>query len=93
MRERERERQRYRQRKKQAPCGEPNVGLDPRTAESQPEPKVDTQPLSHPAVPESDLDGFTHPVSGNTKLGQVRVITQVSKSVTTCPHSKGRKPI
>ena len=27
---RERERQRHRQREKQAPCGEPYVGLDPR---------------------------------------------------------------
>ena len=27
-RERERERQRHRQREKQAPCGEPHVGLD-----------------------------------------------------------------
>ena len=31
MRERERERQRHRQREKQAPCGEPDAGLDPRT--------------------------------------------------------------
>ena len=30
-RERERESQRHRQREKQAPCREPNVGLDPRT--------------------------------------------------------------
>ena len=29
--EREEERQRHRQREKQAPCREPNVGLDPRT--------------------------------------------------------------
>ena len=42
-----RERQRHRQRDKQAPCGEPDAGLDPRTPGSQPEPKVDTQPLSH----------------------------------------------
>ena len=28
-RERERERQRHRQREKQAPCREPNMGLDP----------------------------------------------------------------
>ena len=40
-----------RQREKQAPCGEPNIGLDPRTPGSQPEPKADTQPLSHPGVP------------------------------------------
>ena len=39
-RERERERQRHRQREKQASCGEFSVGLDPRTLESQPEPKA-----------------------------------------------------
>ena len=35
-RERERERQRYRQREKQAPCREPDVGLDPRSPGSWP---------------------------------------------------------
>ena len=33
-RERERERQRYRQREKQAPCREPDMGLDPGSPES-----------------------------------------------------------
>ena len=42
------ERQRLRKREKQVSCGEPDVGLDPRTSGSQPEPKADTQPLSHP---------------------------------------------
>ena len=43
-------RQRHRQReKKQAPCRELSVGLDPRTPESHPEPKADAQPLSHQA--------------------------------------------
>ena len=51
MIERERERQRHRQREKQAPCREPDVGLDLRTAGSHPEPKADAQPLSHPDVP------------------------------------------
>ena len=31
QRERERERQRHRQREKQAPCREPDMGLDPRS--------------------------------------------------------------
>ena len=31
MRDRERERQRHKQREKQAPCREPDVGLDPLT--------------------------------------------------------------
>ena len=39
--QRERERQRHRQREKQAPCREPNLGLDPRTLGSQPELKAD----------------------------------------------------
>ena len=46
-------RQRQRQREKQAPCREPDVGLDPRTPGSLPEPKADAQPLSHPGVPVS----------------------------------------
>ena len=51
MRDTQRERQRHRQREKQAPCREPDVGLDPRTPGSRPEPKADAQPLSHPGVP------------------------------------------
>ena len=39
-RERERERQRHRQREKQAPCREPDLGLDPRSPVSHPGPKV-----------------------------------------------------
>ena len=46
-----RERQRHRQREKQAPCREPDAGLDPRTLGSCPEPKADVQLLSHPGVP------------------------------------------
>ena len=45
------ERQRHRQREKQAPCGEPDAGLDPGTHGSRLEPKADAQPLSHPGVP------------------------------------------
>ena len=51
MRDTHRERQRHRQREKQAPCREPNMGLDPRTAGSRSELKADAQPLSHPGVP------------------------------------------
>ena len=48
---RDTERQRYRQREKEVPCREPDVGLNPRTPRSCPEPKTDAQPLSHPGVP------------------------------------------
>ena len=50
MRDPEREEERHRQREKQAPCGEPDARLHLRTLESQPEPKADAQPLSHPAA-------------------------------------------
>ena len=48
---RDRERQRRRQKEKQAPCKEPDVGLDPGTPGSRPVSKADTQPLSHPGIP------------------------------------------
>ena len=48
---RERERQRHRPREKQAPCQEPDAGLNPRTPGSCPGPKAGTKPLSHPGIP------------------------------------------
>ena len=45
------ERKRHRQREKQAPCGQPDEGLYPRTLGPCPEPKVDAQSLSHSGVP------------------------------------------
>ena len=45
------ETQRERGREKQAPCREPDVGLDPRTPGSRLEPKADAQPLNHPGAP------------------------------------------
>ena len=50
-RERERERQRHRQREKQAPCSEPDVGLDPRSPGSRPGLKAGSKSLSHPGIP------------------------------------------
>ena len=50
-RERERERQRHRQREKQAPCREPEVGLDPETPGSRPGPKAGAKLPSHPGIP------------------------------------------
>ena len=52
MRHTQRERQKHRQREeKQAPCKEPDMGLDPGNPESCPEPKADPGPLSYPGVP------------------------------------------
>ena len=50
MRDTHRERQRHRQGEKQAPCGDTDMGLDPGILGSQPEPKADAQPLSHPGA-------------------------------------------
>ena len=44
--EREREMQRHRQREKQAPCREPDVGLDPGSPGSRPGPKAGAKPLA-----------------------------------------------
>ena len=43
--------QRHREREKQAPCGEPDLALNPQTLGSLPEPKADTQPRNHPGIP------------------------------------------
>ena len=51
------ERRRYRQREKQAPSGEPDAGLDPRTPRSRPEPKAGAQLLSHLGVPVLGFNG------------------------------------
>ena len=51
MRDMETERQRHRQRVKQAPCREPDAGLDPSSLRSHPKPKADAQPLNHPGIP------------------------------------------
>ena len=50
-RERERERQRHRQREKQAPCREPDMGLDPRSPGSHHGLKAGAKPLSPPGCP------------------------------------------
>ena len=51
IRERRRERPRPRQREKQAPCREPDAGLDPGTPGLHPGPKAGTEPLSPPGIP------------------------------------------
>ena len=53
MTDTDRERQRHtgRERQKQAPCREPDAGLDPGTPGSHPGPKAGTKPLSHPGIP------------------------------------------
>ena len=52
QRERDREGQRHRRREKQAPCREPDVGLDPGTPGSHARPKAGAKLLSHPGIPQ-----------------------------------------
>ena len=63
QRERERE-QRHRQREKQAPCREPDVGLDPRIAGSHPGLRSGAKLLRHPGIPQIihilNARGFYH---------------------------------
>ena len=54
-REREREGGRDTDREKQAPCREPDVGLDPRTPGSCPGPKAGPKLLSHPGIPKTKI--------------------------------------
>ena len=59
----ERERQRHRMREKQAPCREPDMGLDPGTPGSRPGPKASAKPLSHPGDP-PDITFFIAVLTG-----------------------------
>ena len=52
MKDTERERQRQRHREKQAPCREPDVGLNPRSPGSCPGPKAVIKLLGHWNCPE-----------------------------------------
>ena len=54
-RERERERQRHGQREKQAPCREPDAGLDPETPGCSPGPKAGAKPLTTQGSPQHYL--------------------------------------
>ena len=60
-------------REKQAPCREPDVGLDSRTLGSHPGPKADAELLSHPCIPSFalnlDLKGWftSHQKKKNTE--------------------------
>ena len=72
------ERQTHRQREKQAPCGEPNARLDPRTSGSEPEPKADAQPLSHPDAP---IFEFSKAFLGSLIIPCPRNFTRLNKTL------------
>ena len=51
MKDTERERGKQAEREQQAPCREPDVGLDPGTPGSHRALKAGAKPLSHPGIP------------------------------------------
>ena len=51
----EREKQRHSKREKQAPCQEPDMGLDPGTPGLCPGPKAGAKLLSHTGIPQTEL--------------------------------------
>ena len=67
MRDRERQRERQRQ-EKQAPCKEPDMGLDPGTPGSCPGLKASAQPLSRPGIPRFYL--FIHETHKESERGR-----------------------
>ena len=54
-RERKREKQRHRQRERQAPCREPDVGLNSRPLGSRLGPKAGAKLLSYPGIPKDSV--------------------------------------
>ena len=80
MRDTEREKQRHRQREKQAPCREPDVGPNPGTPGSRPEPKTDAQPLkSNIKIPQIYLPKWgleTHSKAGPYTFQMSYVVVQ-----------------
>ena len=54
-----RDTERDRETEKQAPCREPDVGLDPKTPGSRPRLKAGVKPLSHQGCPRVSFS-FTH---------------------------------
>ena len=75
----ERERHRHRQREKQAPCQEPEVGLDPGTPRPHPGPKAGAKPPSHPGIPYFQL---TYQIKG-----------KYPKSIKNLPNSTPKEQI
>ena len=66
-----RDRQGHKQREKQAPCREPDAGLDPGTPGSGPGLKAGTKPLSHQGIPSKYfLRASVYQVIGNSSLNK-----------------------
>ena len=87
MRDTERE-EGHRQKEKQAPRREPDMGLDPRTRGSHPEPQADAQPLSPTGAPAPDHFIQKQSQDTNARSASFLPRQQVSR-VTAPPESPG----
>ena len=68
---RHRERQRHRQREKQAPCREPDVGLNPRSPGSRPGLQAALNCCATGAAPESRFFFFKNPPNNDKSVNQI----------------------
>ena len=84
--------QRERQREKQAPCREPDVGLNPRTPGPCPGRKAGTKLLSHPGTPphppqfSSYLSGYSFSASSAGFSPLHPLNTEMSQALVLKPH-------
>ena len=76
--------QRHRQREKQAPCREPDAGLNPRTSGSRSGPKAGAKPLSHPGIPE---EYFNKNFGNFRKTGKKERVNFPTQGKTLLPFS------
>ena len=78
MRDTERKRQRHRQREKQAPCREPDMGLNPGTPRSRPRLQVALNRWATRAAHNKDFDGLPSSLSSPTTphLGSALMCSQ-----------------
>ena len=85
------QRQRHRQREKQAPCREPDVGLDPRTPGLHPGPKAGAKPLSHPGIPACGF--LTKPWGGSLILFTEMIVVPGLLYSATCLSCQAPCPV
>ena len=76
-------------REKQAPCREPDAGLDPRSPGSHPEPKAGAQLLSHLGIPMWILSKelynmtFPHPYSDVSLMDRLETLQILANNTGT----------
>ena len=78
----------HKQREKQAPRREPELGLNPGSPRSCPEPKTDVQPLGHPGVPAYHLTLFYTEVNSENSQYNYHSAIHINLLTHLCFESK-----